>query len=163
MASFRDHEGRLWEVAIRIAEVRRVKSMLSIDLTKLIDDKLKGLGELIADPCAFADVLYVVCKPQLDAAGVSDTQFGEAFGGDTLERAVNAFVEALFDFFPNPTVRQSLKTILKKSQTVAEKCLSAAVRQLESVTDEQLVQLTEHHLTKSLTPLPESSESTPAP
>lgn len=164
MPSFRDHENRLWEVRIRIAELRRVKSLCGgLDLTKLIDDNLKGLGELIADPCRFVDVLYVVCKDQADALGITDEQFGGAFGGDTLERAVNAFVEALFDFFPNPTVRKSLTLLVAKSRAVAEQYLSAAGQLLESVTEDQILKPELQRLKGLLTPPPESSASTQNP
>jgi len=45
------------------------------------------------------DVIFVLVKPQADAAGVSDEQFAAALGGDAILAAQTAFYEELVDFF----------------------------------------------------------------
>jgi hypothetical protein len=116
MHVFKDSNGRDWSVAINVAAVKRVRGTLDVDLPGLVGG---GLGELMQDPVKFVDVLYVLCRPQADQAGVSDEQFGAAFGGDTLERAAEAFVEELIDFFPAPR-RGPLRAMMAKVKTATD-------------------------------------------
>ena len=116
MANFKDNSGREWDVAINVATVKRVKDLLGVNLFALLSDRLKGLGELLADPVRFVDVLYVIVKPQADAAGVTDEQFGGSLGGDTLQAAAEAFLEALGAFMPTVAGREALRAVLEKGR-----------------------------------------------
>ena len=129
MRSFKDSTGALWEVSINIGTVKRVKALLKddagkpVDLSRLLEDGFKGYAALLGDLSLFVDVLYVICKPQADREGVSDVQFGEAFGGDTLEVAADAFREELIDFFPASKARGSLRKVMDKGREVGLKML----------------------------------------
>jgi hypothetical protein len=99
MKTFVDNASRTWTVAINVAAIKRVKDLLGVNLLDTIEGKL--LEQLSSDPVLLCDVLYCLCKPEADAAGVSDEQFGQAMAGDAIERAASALLDELVDFFPS--------------------------------------------------------------
>ncbi len=159
MHTFTDNAGRVWTIAINVAAIKRVQGLLKIDLYKLIDDNFKGLGELLGDIVQLVDVLYCLCKDEADARNVSDEDFGRALFGDALHQAMDAFVEELIDFFPDPQVRQSLRTIIAEAQKVRKRLLDRAEQVLARFDADREA----HRLMTSFGIAPESSASTPAP
>jgi hypothetical protein len=129
MKTFTDNAGRTWTVAISIDSIKRVKGLLSVNLLDAIEGKL--LERLVADPVLLCDILYVLCKPQADAAGVSDEDFGRAMAGDAIEAATTAFLEELADFFPKGK-RELLQKALGKLRKLQAMALSAAGERLDS-------------------------------
>jgi hypothetical protein len=132
MHTFTDNAGRVWTIAISVAAIKRVRGLLNVDLYKLVDDGFKSLGELLGDPVRLVDVLYVLCQDEANARNVSDEDFGRALGGDALHQAMDAFVEELIDFFPDPKVRQSLRTIIAEATKVRKRMLDRAEQVLAS-------------------------------
>jgi hypothetical protein len=63
MSSFRDSTGRLWEVDITIAAVKRVRSLVSIDLLALAEGDPPLITRLGTDIALVCDALYAVVKP----------------------------------------------------------------------------------------------------
>jgi hypothetical protein len=118
--TFTDSTGQKWDLSVRFAAVRRVKDMLGLNLLSLVEDKLKPLGELLSDPCRLVDVLYVLVKPQADAAGLSDVDFGERLDGESLEAAADAFLAELFNFFPDRRAREALRKLREALVLVAK-------------------------------------------
>lgn len=157
MAQFKDHSGKCWNVEINVGAIRRVRDAVGIDLYKIISDSLQGVGELMQDIVKFVDVLYLLCKPQLDAAKVTDEMFGESLSGDALERASNAFVEALIDFFPNQQARNRLREFIEKRREVGKHLLEIAAEQMRTLDPKEEAS----RLSKSFTNSPELSASTP--
>lgn len=135
MTTFRDNAGRAWDVVVHVLAVKRVRAALGVDLYRLVDDGLKGLGELLADPVLLVDVLYVLCREAAEAAGVSDEDFGRSLAGDALERAAQAFLEALTDFFPDRRARQALRTVTRKGREMRERMLDVLEAKLDEVDD----------------------------
>ena len=118
MQRFVDNAGRTWVIQINVAAVKRVRGLLDVDLYKLVDDRFAGLKALISDPVQLIDVVYVLCKAEADAQGISDEQFGTGFSGDTLHAASQAFLSELIDFFPDPRVRAGIRRVIELTRTV---------------------------------------------
>jgi hypothetical protein len=139
MKTFTDNAGRAWTVAVSIDSIKRVKGLLSVNLLDAIEGKL--LERLTADPVLLCDILYCLCKPQADAASVSDEDFGRAMAGDAIEAATTAFLEELADFFPKGK-RELLQKALGKLRKLETMALSAAGERLDSPElEEQLREL----------------------
>ncbi|HOI57049.1 MAG TPA: hypothetical protein PLP01_17490, partial [Phycisphaerae bacterium] len=100
MKTFVDNAGRTWTVAVNVDAIKRVRTLCAVNLLEIVEGDL--LGRLANDPILLCDVLYAVCKPELDAKGVSDEDFGRAMGGDVIEAATAAFLEEMVGFFPSP-------------------------------------------------------------
>ena len=97
--TFYDNKKRAWALAVNTATIKRVKEALGVNLLDAVGGQL--IDRIANDPALFADVLFVLVKPQAEAAGISDVDFGEALAGDEIESASLAFINAMVDFFPN--------------------------------------------------------------
>lgn len=156
MKSFTDNALRTWVIQINVAAVKRVRGLLDIDLYKLVDNKFAGLTALIADPVGLIDVVYVLCKTEADAQGISDEQFGAGFSGDTLHNASQAFLAELIDFFPDPRVRAGIRKVIDLSQEVSGHMMDEMEANLSQADPVAMAR----KLIASSGTAPESSEST---
>lgn len=138
MKTFADASGNVWTVAINAASIKRVKGLLGINLSKLIEDGFRPLADLLNDTIAFVDVLYVLCKDEADARNVDDLQFGRGLGGDALAGALAAFKEEYIDFFPDPRVRAGIRKIFAKSEEVATHLIRQMTETMEAMDAESL-------------------------
>ena len=157
MKTFQDNAGRQWTVTINVDAVRRVRSLIGVNLPDVLDDGCKLLAQLHDDPVLLVDVLYCVCKPEADTKEITDEDFGRAMAGDAIGHATAALLAELSDFFPNARQRAAMQELIRKTNTVADGLLEkaeSAIRQL----DPELVVET---LTASSASSPESSASIP--
>lgn len=136
MHAFPDTQGRTWTIQINVTAIKKVRALLNLDLFKLIEDGLKPLSQLLADPVQLTDVLYCLCQEAAQALQISDEDFGRAMGGDALLHASEAFVEELIDFFPDARTRASLKQVLAAGRTMREKILDHAGILLQQIDPE---------------------------
>ena len=129
MHMFTDTQGRPWTITLNVDAIRRVRSVLNVNLLEAIEGKL--LERLITDPVLLCDILFVVVQPDAISKGVSDEDFGRALGGDVLDVATTALLEELVDFFPSAkrTVFRKALTKLKQLETLA---IETATQRLES-------------------------------
>ncbi|MCJ7543370.1 MAG: hypothetical protein MUP47_02200 [Phycisphaerae bacterium] len=156
---------RLWNVAIDVNALRRLRAAVHVDLMEAIQGDL--LDKLAADPVLLVDVLWVLCREQAEAAGITDEQFGGAVIGDVIEAATDALLEELADFFPQRR-RKVLRMAKEKAAKLQELNLAQAAELLGSDLMETRL-LAEHERLRariaggSSTSAPGSSELTPAP
>lgn len=160
MKKFKDTQDRDWIVTIHVDAIKRVRSELDIDLSKALEENFTGLTAILADPVQLVEVLFVLCREQAQAAGISDEDFGKSMGGDCLLTGGEAFVEALIDFFPHARARASLTALLAKGKTVRNVLLERAEEQIKALDPNQIA---ESMLPGSSGNSPASAESTPAP
>jgi hypothetical protein len=144
MRTFADNAGCTWTVTVNVEAVKRVRGLLSVDLLEVLDGKL--LERLAADPILLCDLVYALCKPEADAKGVTDEEFGRAMAGDAIDGATVALMEELVDFFPKGR-RELLARALEKLRLLEARVVEAALRKLESPAlerelDEELARLT---------------------
>ena len=84
MKSFTDNTGRTWTLSVTVGTIKRVRALCNVDLAGVISiesgaqPKVDLLERLGSDPVLLVDVLYAVCKPEADAKGVTDEEFGQA-------------------------------------------------------------------------------------
>jgi hypothetical protein len=161
MKTFKDAKGREWRVVVDVTTIKRVRSLAKVNLLDVVDGSL--MKQFEADPVLLVDVVYCVCKPQADEAGVSDEQFGQSLVGDPIDHASAALMEELTDFFPAGK-RQMLKKVLAKATALMDKHLQRASRELDDPEfDRKVEALMEKMRNGSSGDSPESSASTPAP
>jgi len=159
MAQFRDNNGRTWEVTVTTATLKRVKSLLhGVDLGKMASNGTI-YSALADDPILLCDLLYAVCKPEADAAGVSDEDFGRGMAGDAIDDATTALMEGLIDFFPKGR-RNLYRKALTKQHVLTEKAIAMIERRIES---DELDNELKRELSSSATSSAESPGSTPTP
>ena len=159
MKTFNDNAGRTWTVTINVDAIKRVKSLLSVNLMEAVEGKL--LEKLISDPVLLCDVIYAVCKPEADAKSVTDEDFGRAMAGDAIDGGTTALLEELCDFFPQGR-RKLLRKALEKLRKLESMALAAAETKLDSPELEKRMQDALNGIGDSSGSLPGSSESPPA-
>ena len=157
MKTFTDNAGRTWTVTVNVDAVKRVRTLLDINLLNVLDDGCKLLAELHDDPVLLVDVLYCLCKPEADAQHVTDEEFGRAMSGDALLNAATALFEGLSDFFPNARQRAAMKDLLEKTETVVERLLDHAETTIAELDPESVAETAIASFGNS----PASSASTP--
>jgi hypothetical protein len=133
MHVFRDNNGRDWCIEINVASVKRTKALMGVDLYGLVDARFEGLDKLLGNPCDLVDVLYCLVKAEADKRGITDEDFGRGMGGDSLQRASDAFMAELIDFFPDPRVRAGLTKVLEKSRTLRNLLMDQMERDLDAM------------------------------
>ena len=126
--TFIDNAGRTWTVAINVDAIKRVKSLLSVNLLDAVEGKL--IEQFITDPILLCDVLYVLCKPEADARAVSDEDFGRAMAGDAIDAGTTCLLEELVDFFPSGK-RRLLAKALSKLRMYQAKAVELANKRLD--------------------------------
>ena len=124
MKTFVDNMGKTWTVTVNVGTIKRVKDLLGINLVQAITGDL--IEKVENDICLFVDILYVVCKQQAQANNISDEKFGELLGGDSLEKATEAFLEQLIDFFP-----EAKRKLYRKAWSKTKQAQVLAVQKLE--------------------------------
>ncbi len=171
MRQFKDNAGRTWTVDINVATLKRVRGLTGVDLMQVIEGTL--IEKFIRDPVLLCDVVYAVCKPEADAAKVSDEEFGKAMAGDAIEAATGAVLDELISFCPSPRDRANLGQVLQATNRVLEKARDLTEKRIETLTSEgELDKLVNRMippipepltLGRSSTSAPEPSASTPGP
>ncbi len=150
MKTFNDNAGRTWTVAVNVECIKRVKTLLSVNLLDAIEGKL--IEQLVSDPVLLCDVIYAICKPEADTKEVSDEEFGRAMAGDAIDNATTALLEELVDFFPSGK-RQVLAKALAKLKTFQTKAVETASKRLDDPRlDRQLEALLQEGELPELTP-----------
>lgn len=156
MKTFKDNAGRSWTVAVNVAAIKRVKSLLDVNLMEAVEGDL--LEKLSTDPVLLCDVVYVICKPEADTQDVTDEQFGQAMAGDAIEHATTALLEELIDFFPLAK-RRVLHKALTKLRAVEAKAASYAEAKLNDPALDKQIDDALNDITDSALNLPPSRAS----
>jgi hypothetical protein len=161
MKTFTDNAGRNWTVTINVDAIKRVRGLLDVNLLGVIEGDL--LERLIRDPVLLCDVVYAVCKPEADAQGVTDEEFGRAMAGDAIDHATKALLEELADFSWSPQRRANFRRIVNTTWAMIDKAERLVAAKLESGQLEQAAERVLETLNASSGSSPESLESIPAP
>ena len=136
MRTFSDNAGRTWTLAINVDAVRRVRSIVNVDLLEAVEGKL--IEKLVGDPILLCDVIYVICKPEADQRSVSDEDFGRSMAGDAIDHATTSLLEELVDFFPKSR-RALLTKALGKFRQLETKAIQLVDKQLDDPNLEEKV------------------------
>lgn len=141
MFKFKDKNNNSFTIEITLGKVKKIKAELGLDLLSLFTDT--EAMEKINDPCAFVDLLYFLCEPQIkkaykDAEEEPDVAFGEALDLDGLEEATKQFMDALIDFFPEAKqkkllrIKEAAERMSKKEEEKMEMELEKVLQQMDS-------------------------------
>lgn len=161
MAAFKDNANNTWAVDVTVDTVKRVRSLLDVDLLGVLKGDL--IQNLIGDPILLCDVLYAVCKPQADTKGITDEAFGQYMSGDAIDHATKALLEAIVDFSPSQGDRKNLQKVVTLAYKMMDKARDVIETKLESGDIEKEVDRILAKSAGSFGSAPASSESTPDP
>ncbi len=142
MKTFKDATGREWALDLTLSAVKRVRSLLDVDLLALEVGDPPLLTRLGMDVVLLCDVIFVLVKPQADSREVTDEEFGAALGGQVILAAQTAFYDELVDFFRGlgrkdlvkavKTQHKIIDMVIKRVEThLAGLDLEAAIEEVE--------------------------------
>ena len=137
MHIFKDNQGRSWNFALNVWEMKRIRASLGVDLVNAValgkDGNVQAdlVDRIANDPCLLVDILWVVCEEQAKEDGVSDVDFGSSLAGDAVEEATRAFLDELVDFFPGAR-RLFLRKAVELARRYAAQTDAALKAALES-------------------------------
>lgn len=140
MRTFEDKSGRVWTLDLGVGAIRRIKSLLDVDLTQpQAKDPVHGtLSQRMAvDVWLLVDVLCAICRPQAEALAISDEDFAELLGGDVLGNARNLLLEEWSDFFLS-LGRKDLATAVTKTLAMLVAISEEAVGQMDKLENQLL-------------------------
>lgn len=159
--TFTDTAGRIWSTGIDTTTIKRVRSLLGIDLMTFLEGEL--MGQLMSDVVLFVDVLYAVCKPEADARGVTDEQFGQAMSGEVLQAAEEALAEGLFTI-SHPSRREASRTVWEKAKALRDRATELTlVRIKDPALDRKLEEILQSPVGAGSPPPTLGSSSTSSP
>ena len=72
MHTFNDTLGRTWTVTITVDAIRRIRSLLDINLLDAIEGNL--LERLVMDPVLLCDILFALVQPEAQAKSITDEE-----------------------------------------------------------------------------------------
>ena len=159
MKIFKDARGNSWEININVAAIKRVRDLLNADLL----DIQTTMPRLLGDPIFLVDMLYCLCKTQLEGQGITDEQFGESIAGDVLGAAKNALMEELKSFFPSPQERAAVDKAIQKGTQMVNLLREKSLMKMEEVDLDAEVDKILALFGTTSTNSPESLESIPTP
>ena len=133
MPTFKDANGKEWIVALDGPTIREVRKAVGVDLAATDG---RAADQLYNDPVVLVDSLWIVCRSQANAAGITGEQFGRALVGDPIDSATDALIEAINDFFPKRR-REAMKTLTARMKETREAGMEDA---LATLTDPELGQ-----------------------
>jgi hypothetical protein len=175
---FRDDQGRPWMVALTVASADRVRGLVTIDVTEDVDQPdgsvkrqtrqvpfdlidagtiNRTLEVLRNNYGKIGEILYAICRSQVEERKLTKEQFLDGLRGDSLEAAQQAIESELVDFFP-PGLRKMVGLMVAKVREMAATLMGQAEAELETTT---VAELLARSGTQS-TNVPASLASTPA-
>lgn len=119
MTTFTDSAGRTWQLNLTIDAVKRVRSLVGVNLLELEQGDPPLMTRLGLDVILLCDVIFAIVQPQAEAQGVSDTDFGAALGGEAIMAAHTAFYEALVNFTRSLGRSDTAQALTTQQQLVA--------------------------------------------
>ena len=137
MNTFTDRDGRSWDLSLNVGLLARVRQTTGIELAKALKSEQALAEAIFAEPEKLVEVLYVICEAQAQKAGISPEQFGYGFDGEALERATQAMLESIADFFPRSALARAVKSRLPQILARADReMVSEAEKRLDSILSE---------------------------
>lgn len=153
MQSFNDTTGRAWPVSITVGTLKRIRTVIGIDLTRPLEPPDNpAMVRLDNDVIALVDSLWIACVETAAERNVSEEQFAELLGED-LGAAREALWGSLSDFFRHLGRVETVASIQRILRVTTEANQRAAARIDSRETEQKITSI----LGRSFGNAPESS------
>lgn len=149
---FKDNTDSIWTLKITIRDFIQIKQEFGIDVSDVFSKDNNWLAQLAAQDnlMDLIGILLLLTKADREAKGLSEDDFLALFGGDTLEAATTAFIEAVVLFLPahkqtamrtvlnavGMGLKKTTETLEKSSQRIVEKVEATMEAEAQKILDE---------------------------
>jgi DNA-binding ferritin-like protein (Dps family) len=130
MARFTDAEKREWSLQVSVSTRNRVLADTGADLYAAASGEL--FQKLATDLDLMVKILWSVVRPDAERRQVTADEFTDALGGDVLEAAQAAMLEALADFFPSQR-RSLLRALVQRTREAEQAAGELAAEKLRQM------------------------------
>lgn len=135
MSHFVDRENQTWDVSIGLMVARSLKQRLDLNVNSIFQEET--LSSLADDIDQVMDIIWVCVERQAEQRQISfDVFFGKLMDSDTLEKAFDAFFDAVVEYLPEKK-RPAAKKILETLRSVGNKTVDHALRMIDEIDVEQ--------------------------
>jgi hypothetical protein len=134
---FKDTSGHEFCCSVTAGTVIEYRKRLDVNLNSLIDGNL--LDRMATDIELFVNMLWLSVKASAPE-GMDDAAFAEVLGGDVLESARDALLEAIISFFP-ALARGPLQKMRDKGKAVQVLALNQVNQAIDNLTPEMMIGL----------------------
>jgi hypothetical protein len=138
MRTFADDRGRNWALEVNGFTLERVEAACGVYLPALFDDGGKPLAGFLEDDRKVIAAAWELGRDRAEKDGLTLDDLKKSWGGEVADRATEAFIEGLIDFFRDPKRRGALRKLVAKWREVGGVVLDKAGRGLDAVTGEQM-------------------------
>ncbi len=132
MSQFNDNQQRPWNLDLDAPTIEMVRAatcrkdgckhdpyVAPCDGIDLADLHGKAIDRLANDPVLLVRVLTLLVSDQLQSTNITATSFGKSIAGPALERATDAMLESIADFFHGKRAAM-VRAMAAKSKAVVE-------------------------------------------
>jgi len=130
--TFKDKNDNEWNLSMTTGDLTAVRQATGVKLGEALRSESALVEALFTEPETFVRVLWVICEKQAAAKNVTPEQFGYGFDGPAIERATQALLESIADFFPRSAMAQAIKRRLPEMLTSLDK---RAVQEMDKAMD----------------------------
>jgi len=137
---FKDEKGRQWSLKITVGKSMLLRDEMGLDVNQLVDPKSGLLHELIVDSWKLLDILLLLTRDERKGLNVSDLDFADALGGETLDEATEAFLYGVTSSLKK-LQRRAFAAMTRQISTGMEKAaqkIEAQIQKAEAKMDQQL-------------------------
>jgi len=143
--NFRDRQGREWTPRLTYLIVRNIKQRTGVSILE-IADKTEGLVAAFDRIENFSKVLFASVEREAAKASVTEDDLMDALDGELVEKASEALLDAIVEYFPERKKKLLRKTWEKASEAVEKaeiKILEEAEKALDSLPTETTLNMLE--------------------
>lgn len=127
MASFTDKNGRTWTINLDAPTIRKIKS--DCDGLNILSADGEAFDKMYEDPLLLCDVVWILVSEEAQSQSITQLQFHKAMGGDAIDAATVAIVDAVKDFSRSHQ-RDLLEAVVAKNAKIREQGIRRAIQKL---------------------------------
>lgn len=141
MKTIKDLKGNTWTFNMTLRHARVIESELGVNVLAPDDAESSILG-LVSNPLKMIDMLWILCKQEVEKAGSNRDEFEDGFDGTAYLAAEKALGEEIVFFTQSvdPTRAKLWTALLRKARKVSEIQVTKLEAFLDSPEMENLVE-----------------------
>ena len=118
MPTFNDTADVAWSVTITLGTLEDIRERFSINILDNPSEMPSGIRDMV-------NLVWVCVEDQANRLGVTPREFGRRLDGNSIEKAIEAFMESYTDFFCHlqPARGEAIREIWKQGKALEERTL----------------------------------------